>query len=65
MSAPERIAPEGKIWVCLACGKTARDRYGADSRGWDASCVINAQMFDESRLVKSGTGYVIEVRPTP
>lgn len=40
-----RMAPEGFIWVCAACGKTAQDRYGLNgihSRGWDESCMLNA-----------------------
>lgn len=24
----DRFAPEGTIWVCAACGKTALDQYG-------------------------------------
>lgn len=26
------LAPEGKLWVCLACGKTSKTRYGFDLR---------------------------------
>jgi len=35
-------AEEGEIWVCGACGKTSSTRYGLDSRGWDASCILNS-----------------------
>ncbi len=48
------VAASDQIWVCQACGKTARSRYGfwddgtkrggasnADN-GWDASCMSNA-----------------------
>lgn len=45
-----QIAPEGQVWVCGACGKRARSRYGFDAqhqstaidRGWDESCMLNA-----------------------
>ena len=55
-----RIAPPSTIWVCGACGKTAEDRYGLEgerSRGWDASCMLNAvlchreKLFDEWRAL--------------
>lgn len=36
-----RIAPPGTIWVCAACGKTARDRYD-DPSPWDESCFMHA-----------------------
>lgn len=44
------IAPEGTVWVCGACGKRARSRYGFDEgrrstaldAGWDESCMLNA-----------------------
>lgn len=38
-------APEGCVYVCGACGKTSATRYGIEgerSRGWDASCMLNA-----------------------
>ena len=40
-----RRPPEGHIWRCQACGKTAEDRYGIigkKSRGWDESCAMNS-----------------------
>lgn len=45
-------APEGKVWVCCACGKMSKDRYGrqAITRGWDESCVLHSQLFDEKAL---------------
>jgi hypothetical protein len=43
------FAPPGQIWVCGACGKTSRTRYGFDDQnqncatpGWDESCMMNA-----------------------
>jgi len=41
----ERMAPDGSIWVCRRCGKTAEDRYGIEGKhsyGWDESCTLNA-----------------------
>ena len=42
-------APEGQIWVCPFCGKTASTRAGVDAEGkrtslqmWDESCMVNA-----------------------
>jgi hypothetical protein len=51
------VAKEGHVWVCLACGKRSKDRYGIDSpinRGWDESCVLNSQEFPESLLIIEG-----------
>lgn len=48
----ERFAPNGTIWVCGACGKTASDRYGIEgehSRGWDESCALNAILCHEAK----------------
>lgn len=41
----ERIAPDGKLWLCYACGKTTRDRYG-ESGGWDEACALNSGLVD-------------------
>lgn len=45
------VAPPGTVFVCGACGKTSRSRYGwnpdngaervADP-GWDSSCMLHA-----------------------
>lgn len=51
MSEPKDvIAPDGKVWVCLACGKFTKDKFGND-RGWDASCVLNSNLFNINDLV--------------
>lgn len=47
----DRIAPEGKIWKCMACGKTSKDLYGMEyrdqtSKGWDESCMLNSILID-------------------
>lgn len=47
------VAAEGTVWVCAACGKTSRDRYGEQriSRGWDESCMLNAVLcFDPPEM---------------
>ena len=50
---PNEVAPKGKVWVCLACGKRSQDKYGehAVNRGWDVSCMLNSSLFEEKRLV--------------
>ena len=48
------IVTEPRVWVCGACGKRARSRYGFDEggkstaldRGWDASCMSNAVLCE-------------------
>lgn len=45
----EHVAPEGFIYVCGACGKTARDTYNGP-RGWDESCMLNAVLCYEKEL---------------
>lgn len=45
---PDRYAPAGKIWQCMACGKTSHDLYDGP-RGWDAACVLNAQLVEDSQ----------------
>ena len=58
----KRFAPKGKVWVCCACGKTEKDLYGS-TRGWDESCMLNAVMVDEDRLVLSSDGKrVVRIR---
>lgn len=41
------IAPDGKIYVCAACGRRSEDIYGDKplDRGWDSSCVLNAVLL--------------------
>lgn len=63
MTATEgtKLAPDGQLWVCEACGKRARSRYGFDALGrrtsldygWDASCMLNAILcYAEQRAGK-------------
>jgi len=48
-----QTAGAGEVFVCSACGKRSRDRYGfqAIDPGWDVSCALNAVLCDESSLV--------------
>lgn len=50
MSAVGRYAPDGCTWVCMACGKKAKDLFGCDEGqydpGWDESCMLNACLMN-------------------
>lgn len=46
-----KLAPEGYVYVCRACGKVANNLYGDGTRGWDVSCTMNADLFREKDLV--------------
>jgi hypothetical protein len=48
---PPWIAPEGKIWVCRACGKRSEYQAGYQpgfkcDYGWDVSCFLNSELQD-------------------
>ncbi len=55
MSDGTTLAAPGTIWVCGACGKRSRTRYGFDAnnqrtaidRGWDESCMLHAVLCYE------------------
>lgn len=57
---PTRERPT--VWVCLACGKRSRDRYGNEpiNRGWDSSCFLNAVLVYEDAIVL-GSDRVVEI----
>lgn len=59
-----KIAPKGKIWVCLACGKTSKNKYGDEfsQSGWDASCFLNSVLCDEDKLVFGKDGRVKRIK---
>lgn len=61
--AKEYEAPDGCCYVCLACGKKAKNRAtGGFSPGWDESCFLNsAGPFKLNKLVHDIMGRVIEV----
>jgi len=48
----EHLAPDGKIWKCLACGKTTKNKY-ENENGWDEACVLNCVLIPESSLNES------------
>ena len=61
MSEPEdTLAPDGKVWVCLACGKYTKDKFGND-RGWDGACMLNSHLFNIIDLVIDN-GRVIAIK---
>jgi hypothetical protein len=45
------------VWVCMACGKVSKDRYGngGTTHGWDESCFINSVLVNEDYLVWNDT----------
>jgi len=50
---PNEVAPKGKVYVCAACGKRSRDRYGYQKIdwAWDESCMMHAVLVDERELL--------------
>lgn len=58
-------APPGQVWVCEACGKRSRDRYGNNQLSgvgaWDAGCVLNAILCYESKLTIDNDGFVTNI----
>lgn len=66
MSDGNEVAPEGQVWVCGACGKRSKDRYGFQKidRGWDESCFLNSVLCLESSLVFQD-GRVIKADAAP
>lgn len=55
----DTLAPDGTVWVCLACGKTSPDRAGGS--GWDISCFISAVLCRKDKLVFDDDGRVVKV----
>ena len=53
-----KIAPEGCVYVCQACGKMSNDRYGFKpiSMGWDESCMLNCILCHKDKLILSESG---------
>jgi hypothetical protein len=50
-------APDGHVYVCGACGRVSRWKYGLDfsgkhdsTPGWDLSCAINSLLTLESAI---------------
>ena len=51
-----KVAPEGMVYVCAACGKRSKDRYGDQKidRLWDASCMMHAVLCYENKKDEQG-----------
>jgi hypothetical protein len=47
------VAPEGQVYLCAACGKQSKDKYGEQriSHGWDVSCMMNSVLVYEDSIV--------------
>ena len=67
------LAPEGQIYVCMACGKTSKTKYGYDKQdkdvamyGWDVSCMLNSRLIPEKWVVeRSEGGRVLKIDVPP
>lgn len=60
-----KVAPEGQIYVCNACGKTSKDLYGEDSDyGWDESCSMHAVLCYSQKRFGAGGIYSWQAVPT-
>lgn len=49
----DATAPDGQVYLCMACGKKSKTIYGANygtdtEWGWDASCAMNCVLVSES-----------------
>lgn len=53
-----KIAPEGQVFICGACGKRSKDRYGNQEidRGWDESCMLHSVLCYEDSIVMDKCG---------
>lgn len=42
-----KVAGPGKLWVCGACGRMSKDKYGELklNGGWDESCMLNSNLY--------------------
>lgn len=70
-------ARAGTIWVCCACGKTSRTKYGFDSKqsridengygyasyGWDESCMMNSVLVYTHTIEYDERGRIIRADP--
>ena len=50
------------VYVCLACGKTSKDKYGDPGSLWDESCMLNSVLCYTDKLIYSeDTGRIQKV----
>lgn len=49
------LAAPGEVWVCGACGKQSKDKYGfqALTSGWDEACILNSVLCYEKNATDS------------
>ena len=59
----DKVAPDGQLYVCGACGKTSKDLFGNQkiSYGWDESCTLNAVLCYETKV--NGVHFAVETTP--
>ena len=57
-------APLNKVWVCMHCGKTSKDRLGVKDN-WSPTCTLNAKLFFRSMLKFNDKGNVEEIIEPP
>lgn len=45
-------AKKGQVFVCHACGKRSKDKYGDEAidKGWDESCMLNSVLCEEESI---------------
>jgi len=55
-----RMAPEGTIFVCGACGKISKDMYGEESSSWDESCMLNSVLCKADSFAKTGNWVAVK-----
>jgi hypothetical protein len=54
----DRIAPEGWVWICFACGKRSKDVYGEVGSSWDESCMLNSRLVEEKSIRTGSDGRI-------
>lgn len=59
---PDQKAKKGQIFVCCACGKTSKTRYGDEGTGWDESCMLNAVLCYKDKLEYKEDGRVKNIK---
>lgn len=60
----KKNAAPGNLWVCMMCGKTSPNRYWSRSamRGWDESCMMNAEQYPIEKLERNDSGRVTRIK---
>ena len=66
------LAPPGQVWICQACGRRAKSRWGHDAEGkstvidpgYDSSCMSSSVLCFEERQ-SDGSFQAVEVGTVP